>query len=111
MAHPGRGHLGRLGTRGDAELQIAYVADLQASARATLQNLDPTPFFKKYGDNAWAIFKAYLDAASAQAAAPVTKKYLGKLAAADVFTADNAYVMFEALRVDYGTLGPFGDHP
>src|SRR5216683_2879052 len=77
------GHLGRLGTRADAELQIAYVADLQASARATLQNLNPTPFFKKYGDNAWAIFKAYLDAASAQAAAPVTKKYLGKLAAAD----------------------------
>ena len=30
---------------------------------------------------------------------------------ADVFTVDNAYVMFEALRVDYGTLGPFGDHP
>ena len=29
------GHLGRLGTRDDAELQIAYVADLLASARAT----------------------------------------------------------------------------
>jgi glyoxylase-like metal-dependent hydrolase (beta-lactamase superfamily II) len=105
------GHLGRLGTRGDAELQIAYVADLQASARATLQNLDPTPFFKKYGDNAWAIFKAYLDAASAQAAAPVTKKYLGKLAAADVFTFDNAFAVVESLRIDGGVLGPFGDHP
>jgi hypothetical protein len=35
----------------------------------------------------------------------------GLQAAADVFTADNAYVMLEALRVDYGTLGPFGDHP
>jgi glyoxylase-like metal-dependent hydrolase (beta-lactamase superfamily II) len=105
------GHLGRLGTRGDAELQIAYVADLQASARATLQNLDPTPFFKKYGDNAWAIFKAYLDAASAQAAAPVTKKYLGKLAAADVFTFDNAFAVVESLRIDGGVLGPFGIHP
>jgi len=105
------GHLGRLGTRGDAELQIAYVADLQASTRATLQNLNPTPFFKKYGDNAWAIFKAYLDAASAQAAAPVTKKYLGKLAAADVFTFDNAFAVLESLRIDGGVLGPFGDHP
>ena len=42
---------------------------------------------------------------------PVTAKYLGRLAAADVFTADNAYVMFESLRVDDGTLGPFGNHP
>jgi len=105
------GHLGRLGTRSDAELQIAYVADLQASARATLQNLNPTPFFKKYGDNAWAIFKVYLDAASAQAAAPVTQKYLGKLAAADVFTFDNAFAVLESLRIDGGVLGPFGDHP
>jgi hypothetical protein len=73
--------------------------------------LNPAPFFKKYGNNSWAIFKAYLDAAAAQIAAPVTAKYLGKLAAADVFTLDNAYVMFESLRVDYGDLGPFGDHP
>jgi hypothetical protein len=42
---------------------------------------------------------------------PVITKYLGRLAAADVFIADNAYVMFEALRVEYGMLGPFGDHP
>jgi len=59
------GHVGRLGTRGDAEPQIAYVTDLQASARATLQNVNPAPFFKKYRDNAWAIFTAYFDAASA----------------------------------------------
>jgi len=105
------GHLGRLGQRADGNLQIAYVADLLAGARATIASLDPTPFFARYGNNSWAVFKAYLDAAAAQVAGPVTAKYLGRLAAADVFTADNAYVMFEALRVDYGTLGPFGDHP
>jgi hypothetical protein len=43
---------------------------------------------------------------------PVITEYLGRLAAAaDVFIADNAYVMLEALRVEYGMLGPFGDHP
>lgn len=106
------GHLGRLGTRADAELQIAYVADLLASARATMASLNPAPFFQKFGNNAWAIFKVYLDAASAQTAAPVTKKYLGKLAAADVFTFDNAFAVFEfVLRVDGGVLGPFGIHP
>ena len=104
------GHLGRLGTRADGDLQIAYVADLLAGARATVASLDPAPFFAKYGNNSWAIFKAYLDAAAAEVAGPVIAKYLGKLAAADVFTADNAYVMFEALRVEYGMLGPFGDN-
>ena len=107
------GHLGRLGSRADAELQKQYLADLQTSARATMASLDPTPFFQKYGPtgNSWAIFKAYLDAASQQAADPIVAKYTGKLAAADVFTFDNAYVLFESLRIDAGVLGPFGNHP
>ena len=103
------GHLGRLGTRADTELQIAYVNDLLTEARNTVTNLDPTPFFQQYGDNAWAIYKAYLDAASTQIAAPVTKKYLGQLAAADVFTFDNAFAVFEfSVREDGGMQGPFG---
>jgi glyoxylase-like metal-dependent hydrolase (beta-lactamase superfamily II) len=104
------GHVGRLGTRADAQLQKEYVADLQASARAAVATLDPTPFFEKYKPtgNSWAIFKAYLDAASQQAADPVVAKYLGKLAAADVFTFDSAYVLLESLRIDAGVLGPFG---
>jgi glyoxylase-like metal-dependent hydrolase (beta-lactamase superfamily II) len=106
------GHNGRLGTRADAELQIAYVADLLASARATMASLNPAPLFQKYGNNTWAIIEAYFNEASAQTAAPVTAKYLGKLAAADVFTFDNAYTVFEfALREDGGVLGPFGIHP
>jgi hypothetical protein len=52
------GHMGRLGTRADGDLQIAYVADLLAGARATMASLDPTPFFQQYGNNSWAIFKA-----------------------------------------------------
>src|SRR5439155_2601668 len=93
------GHLGRLGTRADVDLQRQYVSDLAASARGTVASLDPTPFFQKYGPtgNSWAIFKAYLDAASQQAADPIVAKYTGKLAAADVFTFDNAYVLFESL--------------
>ncbi len=45
-------------------------------------------------------------------AAPVTEKYLGKLAADDVYTISHAFSIFElALRVDGGVLGPFGVHP
>jgi hypothetical protein len=64
---------------------------------------------KKYGNNSWAIIAAYFDEAAAQTAAQVTRKYLGTLAAVDVFAKDNAYSIFEfALREDAGMLGPFG---
>lgn len=104
------GHLGRLGSRVDVQVQQNYVTDLQASARSALTTLDPTPYFEKYGStgNSWAIFKTYLDAVAQQAADPVTAKYLGQLAAADVFTLDNAASMVNSLRIDSGVLGPFG---
>jgi Zn-dependent hydrolases, including glyoxylases len=107
------GHLGRLGVRADGQLQRQYMRDLDTSVKQTMASLDPTPFFQKYGPsgNAWAIFKTYLDAAARQAAAPVVDKYLGKLAGADVFTVDNAFALFESLRIDAGTLGPFGIRP
>jgi glyoxylase-like metal-dependent hydrolase (beta-lactamase superfamily II) len=107
------GHLGRLGTRADVLLQREYIRDLDASTRATLATLDPTPFVAKYGPtgNGWAISKSYLDAAAEQAAAPVIAKYTGRLAAADVFTTANAAAMVDSVRIDSGMLGAFGVHP
>jgi glyoxylase-like metal-dependent hydrolase (beta-lactamase superfamily II) len=107
------GHLGRLGVRADGTLQKQYMADLDAVVRDALATVDATPYLKKYGPtgNAWALFKTYLDAVIRQAAEPVTAKYTGKLAAADVFTVDNASVLLESLRVEGGVLGPFGVHP
>ncbi|MFE3202468.1 MBL fold metallo-hydrolase [Embleya sp. NPDC059237] len=116
MAYPWRtlvgGHLGRLGQRADGELQLAYMADLEASTRAAM-SLDPAPYFAKYGPagNSWAVLKTYLDAVAAAAAAPVVAKYTGVLAAADVFTLDNAGTLVESFRIDAGILGPFGTHP
>ncbi|MEY9933096.1 glyoxylase-like metal-dependent hydrolase (beta-lactamase superfamily II) [Catenulispora sp. GP43] len=104
------GHLGRLGTRSDAQTQLQYVNDLRSSVQAAISSVDPTEFFAKYGPtgNAWAIFKTYLSAVAETAAAPVVAKYTGVLAAADVYTIDNAYTMVESLRIDGGALGPFG---
>ena len=106
------GHVGRLGTRADGELQLSYMADLEAAVRGSL-DLDPTPYFQMYGPsgNAWAIFRTYLDEVAQQAAHPVTEKYLSVLAAADVFTQDHAWTLLESFRIDYGMLGPFGTHP
>jgi len=52
-----------------------YVTDIIANVKKALTNVDPTPFFAKYGDNAWAAVKEYQAAQVAHASAPVIKKY------------------------------------
>src|SRR5207245_8351238 len=96
------GHLGRLGTRDDVTLHQQYMADIAASIRAAIDTVDPTPYFVKYGENAWAGVKGYLDAVTDKAAAPVIEKYTGVLAAADVFTASTTFWVMESLRLDLG---------
>jgi len=96
------GHLGRLGTRHDVTLHQQYMADIAASVRQAMDTVDPTPYFVKYGENAWAGVKGYLDAVSDAAAAPVVEKYTGVLAAADVFTASTAFWVMESIRLDLG---------
>ena len=78
------------------------MADIAASVRATIDTLDPTPYFVKYSENVWAGVKGYLDAVTDTAAAPVIEKYTGVLAAADVFTASTTFWVMESIRLDLG---------
>ena len=96
------GHLGRLATRDDVILHQQYMTDIADSVRKTLPTVDPTPYFQKYGENAWAGVRGYLDACTVAAAAPVIKKYTGVLAAADVFTESTTFWVMESLRLDLG---------
>src|SRR6476646_1794715 len=80
------GHMGRLGTRADLAVHQEYIADLVNGVKAALTNVDPTPFFVKYGNNVWAAVRHYQEAQCNYAATPVIQKYTGKLAAADVYT-------------------------
>jgi len=96
------GHMGRLGTRDDVVVHQQYVADIADNVRTALATVDPTPYFTKYGNNAWAAAKTYLDAVADYAAAPVIAKYTGILAGADVFTASNAFIILESIRLDLG---------
>src|SRR5258708_33115774 len=96
------GHLGRLGTRDDVTLHQRYMADIDASVRKTLPTMDPTPYFQKYGENAWAAVKGYLGSCTEAASAPVIAKYQGELAAADVFTASTTFWVMESIRLDLG---------
>ena len=98
------GHLGRLGTRDDLHLHEQYVADIVASSQAALGSVDPTPFFAKYGRNAWAGVRGYLDAVTAAATAPVVEKYTGVLGSADVeqLTYTTAFTIMQSMRLDTG---------
>jgi glyoxylase-like metal-dependent hydrolase (beta-lactamase superfamily II) len=105
------GHLGRLATRDDVAVHQAYIADIEAGAREALGTVDPTPYFVKYGENAWAGVKGYLDAVTDRAAAPIIAKYTGVLAAADIeiFTRTTTFAIMQSLRLDSGPSGPV--HP
>jgi hypothetical protein len=107
MAYPWKhfigGHMGRLGTRSDMAVYQRYVDDIIAGVKKALVAVDPTPFFAKYGNNAWAAVQQYQKAQVDYAAGPVIKKYLGVLAAADVYTASTTFVILESIRLDLGT--------
>ena len=96
------GHMGRLGTRDDVTLHQQYMADIAQSCRKTIDSVDLTPYFVKYGENAWAAFKGGLDEMARTAAAPVIEKYTGVLAAADVFTESTAFQVMQSIRLDLG---------
>jgi glyoxylase-like metal-dependent hydrolase (beta-lactamase superfamily II) len=105
------GHLGRLATREDVAVHQAYIADIQAGAREALGTVDPTPYFMKYGENAWAGVQGYLDAVTDAAAKPVIAKYTGVLAAADIeiFTRTTTFAIMQSIRLDLGPSAPV--HP
>jgi glyoxylase-like metal-dependent hydrolase (beta-lactamase superfamily II) len=96
------GHMGRLGTRDDVATHRQYMADIADSSRKALDTVDPTPYFVNFGANARPAVRAYLDAITAAAAAPVIKKYTGVLAAADVFTASATFQIMQSIRLDLG---------
>ncbi|MCW2704261.1 MAG: beta-lactamase class [Blastococcus sp.] len=72
------------------------------SIRTAIATVDPTPFFMKCGQNAWAGVKAYTDTVTEQAAAPIVQKYTGVLTAADVYTASSTLALVESMRLDLG---------
>jgi hypothetical protein len=88
-----------------------YIADIEASSREALASVDPTPFYMRYGENAWAGAKAHLDTVTDRAAAPIIAKDTGVLAAADIeiFTISTTFQIMQSLRLDRGPSGPV--HP
>ncbi|MGW6276962.1 MBL fold metallo-hydrolase [Kribbella sp. NPDC055071] len=98
------GHLGKLGRRDDVVLHQQYIADIVDSSHAALASVDPTPYFIRYGANAWAGVVGYLDAVTEVAATPIIAKYTGVLGAADVpaLTTTTTFSILQSIRLDLG---------
>ncbi|WP_350277877.1 MBL fold metallo-hydrolase [Kribbella sp. HUAS MG21] len=107
------GHVTRPGTPEDIRIQQEYLTDLRTVAEAALSSVDLAATMAPVDTgNAWAVFRAYLDAVAAAATADeIVPRWQDRLGGADVFTVPNAWAMAESLRLDLNSLGPFATVP
>jgi glyoxylase-like metal-dependent hydrolase (beta-lactamase superfamily II) len=106
------GHVTRPGTPEDVRVQLEYMTDLRVTAEAALSSVDLASTMAPVDtSNAWAVFRAYLDAVAAQTTDELVPRWKDRLGGADVFTFPNAWAMAESLRLDLNSLGPFGTTP
>jgi glyoxylase-like metal-dependent hydrolase (beta-lactamase superfamily II) len=117
------GHLTRIGTRKDVITQKEYVEDLFSNCKeaialsAAAPNASNSisvqtalaPVAAANPRNPYALFEYHIhDDLAAWCANKTTRKWLGRLAGADVYAMSNAVAMTESIRNDFGFLGPFG---
>jgi len=95
------GHVTRVGTHSDVELQAEFYRDIKQAAATALattkigEALNPLDT-----GNPWAIYDNYIDRVAAQCVNTVTPKWSTKLAGYDVFIWDQCYSIEQALRID-----------
>jgi len=95
------GHVTRLGTRQDVEVQKQYVMEVRDSAAQALQTVDVMAIGQQVGfDNPWLLFDTYLSEVARVCAAQVVPRWVDRLAGADVFTLSHCSVFADSLRID-----------
>ncbi|MFL6371981.1 MAG: MBL fold metallo-hydrolase [Nitrososphaera sp.] len=100
------GHLTRLGTRDDVQVQREFITDLiNASVKAN-SNVTFSEIMQKVGgptNNLWAIFKTYLDTVAEQCTNEMLSKWQYRLGGAQEFTFSHCWTMAQSLRIDPST--------
>ena len=102
------GHLTRLGTREDVEIQKEFVQDLVVAAAKSNSELFTTIFFSAFedavamgsGNNPWLPAKIAFDRGAQQCVDEVLPKWIDRLAGVDVWMFDNCWTMAMSLRID-----------
>jgi glyoxylase-like metal-dependent hydrolase (beta-lactamase superfamily II) len=96
------GHLTRLGTREDIQIQREFITDLiNASSRAN-QNVTFAEIIQRVGptNNVWALFDTYLDTIVEQCVNEMLPKWQDRLGGAEAFMSTHCQAMTSSLRVD-----------
>lgn len=97
------GHLTRLGTREDVEVQREFIRDLINASIKANGNVTFGEIIQKVGgptNNVWAIFKTYLDTAAERCTNEMLPKWQHRLGGAQEFMFSQCWTMEESLRID-----------
>ena len=95
------GHLTRLGTRQDVEIQKQYVSDVKANAMSALQQVNFMDVAKKTGfENQWLLFDTYFNNVAQTCADKTVPNWVNRLGGADVWTFGHCLRAAESARID-----------
>ncbi len=95
------GHLTRLGTVQDVEIQKEYFQDIQASAGKANQEVSFMKIGMEVGfGNPWLVFQIYADSITQQCTDEVVPKWIDRLGGADLYTYDHCWKISESQRID-----------
>ncbi len=100
------GHVTRLGTRQDVEMQKAFVLDLISAAGRANGAVAFADVAKKVGptNDTWTILGAYFDAINEQCEKEMLSKWVGRLAGAEAFMSSHCWTVTEHMRVNPSVL-------
>ena len=95
------GHLTRLGTPEDVQIQKEYFQDIQTSAAKANQKVSFIAIGQEVGfSNPWLVFQIYADSITQQCTDEVVPKWIDRLGGVDLFTYDHCWKISESQRID-----------
>jgi glyoxylase-like metal-dependent hydrolase (beta-lactamase superfamily II) len=100
------GHLTRLGTREDVQIQREFITDLISASNSANQNVTFGEILQKVGgptNNVWVIFNAYLNTVDEQCANEMIPKWQHRLGSVEEFMLTQCSTMTESLRIEPST--------
>lgn len=95
------GHLTRLGTREDVQLQKEYILDMRANAVKALETVDFFAIGEETGfENQWLLIDTYINALSQECADLTIPDWKDRLGGVDIVTKSHCFELILSLRVD-----------
>lgn len=100
------GHLTRLGTREDVQIQREFITDLINASNRANQNVTFGEILQKVGgptNNVWALFGTYIDTVDERCTNEMLPKWQHRLGGAQEFMVTQCSTMTESLRIEPST--------